>query len=266
MLGYGRTSSPDDPDEYTYKKISHHLKCLVHTVCGPESRVILGGHDWGAILVWRIAMWQPDMVLGIFSLNGPYFAPDPPPFLELEDLVRRIPTIRYQIQLASDEGARIVDASPGNLRSFLNAVYDGICPSGEEAFTVDVGIHEELLGQVGPAQLMSSSWVEFYAREFERNGFRGPTNWYRARRANFEDELELVSEVPALDFVFKIPAMIVMGGKDEAVPVELADGMDKFFERPLRKEVVQDGGHWAHWQYPEMTNMYIGSFLKSYFV
>ena len=157
MLGYGRTSCPTDPAEYAYKKISHHLKCLVEKVLGLEARVIVGGHDWGAVVAWRMAMWHPDLVSAIFSLNGPYLPPAGPPFVELEDLARENPFFGYQVQVASDGLARFVDASPENLRGFLNCIYDGVGPDGEEAFTVDVGLHEELMGLMGPATLMSTS-------------------------------------------------------------------------------------------------------------
>jgi len=263
MLGYGRTSSPADAAEYTYKKVSYHMKCLLETVLGPEPRVIVGGHDWGGVTAWRMALWHPEIVTAVFSVVGLYLPPDRPPFVEHEELARQNPFFGYQLQLASDNLTRIVDASPENLRGFLNSIYDGVGPNGEEVFTVDVGLHEELLGIIGPAALMSRSWMDYYVREIGRNSFRGPTNWYRTRKANFEDELEAMNANPAWGSGFKFPAMVVMGGADVAVPLALADGMEDFFEMGLKKEVVPHGGHWPHWQYPELVNRHIADFLTS---
>jgi soluble epoxide hydrolase / lipid-phosphate phosphatase len=58
MLGYGRTSAPAPKEEYTLKKMSGHLKELVELVVGKGEKIILGGHDWGAALVWRMASKQ----------------------------------------------------------------------------------------------------------------------------------------------------------------------------------------------------------------
>lgn len=262
MLGYGRTSAPADAAEYTYRKVAGQLKRLVETILGPEARVILGGHDWGAVTAWRVAMWHPELVSAVISLAGPYLAPAQPPYLEDDELKRMNPFMGYHQYLASDGLVRIVDASAENLRGFLNSIYDGVGPDGGDVFTVDVGLHEELLHLVGPAPLMSAAWMDYYVREFNRRSFRGPTNWYRTRRANFDDEVEWISARPAEGSTFKVPALLVLGEQDEAVPVELADGMEKFFEGGLRKEVVPCG-HWVHWQCPGMVNGYIAEFLAS---
>jgi soluble epoxide hydrolase/lipid-phosphate phosphatase len=45
MLGYGLTSAPDSPEEYSFKKMCDHMAFLVRKLV-PEQKVILGGHDW----------------------------------------------------------------------------------------------------------------------------------------------------------------------------------------------------------------------------
>lgn len=50
MLGYGRTSAPDSYEEYSFKKMSAHVAHIIKEVT--NERIILGGHDWGSMLVW----------------------------------------------------------------------------------------------------------------------------------------------------------------------------------------------------------------------
>lgn len=260
MLGYGKTSAPDAVAEYTLKKLSGHLKALVEHVLGAGERVIIGGHDWGAALVWRMAMWHPETVQAVFALNVPYM-PANGTFVPLEAVVERIPTFRYQLQLSSPVAEDIVDKSEENLRGFINGMFGGKGPNGELAFTVDVGVREENLPKIGPATLMDRDMAEYYVREYRRHGLHGPTNWYRTRPFNFEDE-KAFAEIEG-GYHFKMPAMVVMGEKDIALPPQLADGMERWFDGPVKKEVAKGVGHWAMWQDPVTINKYIGEFLGS---
>ncbi|ORY69506.1 Alpha/Beta hydrolase protein [Pseudomassariella vexata] len=261
MLGYGQTSAPHDFNEYSFKKLSAHMRELVEQVCGRNPRIILGGHDWGGAFVWRMAIWQSDIVSAVFSLNVPY-TPALPVYVDTEQIVQRIPTFKYQLQLASPVAEQIIDKSPDRLRAFLNGIYGGKTPDGQFIFSAEHGINEENLDKgVGPAALMSQEWVDHYVREFSRSGFHGPTNWYRTRKPNFEEELEL-TKIPG-GFKFQIPCMVVMGEKDIALPPKLADGMEKWFAGSLRKEVALGVGHWAMWEDPVAINKLIGQFIGS---
>ncbi|KAH8646361.1 Alpha/Beta hydrolase protein [Xylariales sp. PMI_506] len=258
MLGYAKTSAPADYKEYSFKNLSVHMKALVEHVCGQGSKVILGGHDWGGAAVWRMAMWQPDMTLGVFSLNVPYLPPQKD-FVDLEKVAERIPSFKYQLQLASPVAENIVDKSPERLRQFLNALYGGTGPNGERAFQVSVGLVEENMDGVGPATLLTPDMVDYYHREYSRSGLHGPTNWYRTRRVNWEDELQFAEK----GFVFSVPAMVMMGELDPALPPILANGMEKHFAQPLRKELGTGVGHWGMWENPDMVNGFIKEFIKS---
>ncbi|KAI1861184.1 hypothetical protein JX265_009803 [Neoarthrinium moseri] len=260
MLGYGRTSAPADFEEYSLKKLSGHLAQLVEQVVGKGEKVILGGHDWGAALVWRLAMWHPEITMAVFSLNVPYTAPHKQ-YADLETVAKLVPSFRYQLQLASPETERIVAAKPERLRQFINTLYGGATPEGQSAFSTAEGLLEDRIDQVGPAKLMSAEMVDFYVREYSRNGLHGPTNWYRTRKPNFDEEKPLADIEGG--YKFKVPAMVVMGEKDIALPPKLADGMEVHFENRLRKEVAKGVGHWAMWQDPEAINKYIGEFLGS---
>ncbi|KAL8399486.1 hypothetical protein RB594_000024 [Gaeumannomyces avenae] len=263
MLGYGGTSAPDDAQEYSLKEMASHMRELVRHVLADDAdkRVLLMGHDWGAALAWRMAaLWTPDLLRGVVCLNVPYLPPDLGAFVDLDAYVAAIPSLRYMQQLAGDEAVSIIDDpadSHANLCGFLNGIYDGRGPNGEESFTVSDGVQKpETLRIIGPAKLMSKDWMDVYVRQFAARSFRGPTNWYRTRRVNYEDE-KGVEKVPPI----QLPSMVVMASGDEALPPALADGMESWFaEGMLRKEIV-DGGHWAHWENVETVNGLLVEFL-----
>lgn len=206
------------------------------------------------------------MVRAVFSLNVP-FAPPLRRLIEGEELVQRVPSFRYQLQLASPEAERIVDASPARLRGFLNAIYGGVVKGGQHkfAFSTQTGVVESALDAgVGPASLLSPDLVDYYVQEYSRHGLHGPTNWYRTRRVNFEDELPRFVGDGVKEWRCRCPAMVVMAEKDITLPPALADGTEKWFEGPggLRKEVVKGVGHWGMWQDPATFNQFIGSFVE----
>jgi soluble epoxide hydrolase / lipid-phosphate phosphatase len=67
MLGYGGTDAPEELEPYSFKSVSADIAALVAHAWGPETKIILGGHDWGGAVIWRFAMWHPELLLGVFS-------------------------------------------------------------------------------------------------------------------------------------------------------------------------------------------------------
>lgn len=264
MLGYGRTDAPDDASEYSLKKMSFHMKELVEHVCGEGERIILGGHDWGGAFVWRMCMWCPESIRAVFSLNTPMFPPAPV-YVDVEATAKRLPNFGYQVQFASEVTEQILAKFPEGIRKFLNGMYGGTGPNGEQMFSTSIGVIEENLDKVGPALLMDQEMVNYYVEEFSRHGIHGPLNWYRTRKFNFEDEVPLykkAAEEGGLKYK-NLPGMIIMGEQDAALPPIMAQGNEQYFELPLKKEIASGCGHWAMWQDPETINKHIGDFVAS---
>jgi len=168
-----------------------------------------------------------------------------------------VPNFKYQLQLAGPEvQANIVGKE--KLRQFLNGIYGGIGPKGELPFTTATGVLFENLDKVGPTPLLSPEEVEFYVEQYDIHGMRGPLNWYRTRKINFDDELALVE---AGRTKITAPSMVVTATKDAALPPAMALGMEKHFNSLITRQV--EAGHWALWQAAEHTNQHIGEFLSS---
>jgi len=256
MLGYGRTDAPEAVAEYSMKKIAGDLAALVAHVVGPGERIILGGHDWGGVVVWKMAMWRPELVRAVFSVCTPY-GPPRAEYVDLETMVRILPNFKYQLQLAGpDVEAAVVGTK--RLRQFLNAMYGGRAPNGEAGFTTE-GVRLDILDDIEQSPLLSAEEVDFYTDEYTRHGMHGPLNWYRALGINYEEEKVLLEEKPPRTRI-TAPSLIITASRDTALPPSMTANMGQHFDSLRRREV--DAGHWALWQAAADVNKHIGEFLS----
>ncbi|RAL14826.1 alpha/beta fold hydrolase [Aspergillus homomorphus CBS 101889] len=253
-LGYGQTDAPEDINLYSHRNCANDIKELASQL-GAE-QIILGGHDWGAALTYRVALWHPELVTHVFTICVPYAAPTRH-FLPLEELTRKIvPHFGYQLQFRSGALERAVQ-SRDEIKRFLLALYGGRTDEEDGqrvAFDAEVGVLWDRVRRVGGSGLLSESELEFYAAEFERNGLRGPLNWYRTRQINYEDELAILNRR------IIAPLLFVQALKDPALPPHRGGGMTKTIPHLTYKHV--NTGHWALWQKPQEVNEIIAWWLE----
>lgn len=258
MLGYGGTDAPQDLALYSLKSVNDDLAELVRQIIGPDEQIILGGHDWGGMVVWRFALWHPEMLKGVFSICTPY-APVLPDFVDIPQLIQRLPNFTYQAQLAGPDVEREIGSDPAKIRGLLSGVYGARGSDGELVFTVNKGVHFENLDKMGKSPLLSDEEIDYYVDQYARNGVRGPLNWYRTRKVNYEEELALLKD--GQQPKVQPPSMLVAARGDAALPPRMAKGMEVFFEKVKILEV--DGSHWSLWEPSAAeTNAHIGAFVE----
>ncbi|KAJ5584967.1 uncharacterized protein N7459_004767 [Penicillium hispanicum] len=217
-LGYGRTDAPDSPTEYSYKRCADDIKALASHL--GESKIILGGHDWGAGLVYRVALWHPDLVSHLFTVCVPYFPPRAD-YTALEDLVRTVaPHFGYQVQFASGDVEKII-RSKTEIKQFLTTLYGGRTETGELGIDISKGVLAEKLPAVRPSRLVNEE-------------------------VNYEDELAI------LDRQITVPVLFVQALRDVALPPHLGKAMARLVPNLAQKQV--DTGHWALWEKPQEVN------------
>ncbi|MCJ1257969.1 hypothetical protein MMC24_005797 [Lignoscripta atroalba] len=255
MMGYGGTDAPHVPPEplsyYSHKRAASDIKEL-GTQLG-ATQAIVGGHDWGAVIAYRVALWYPDFVTHLFSVCVPYSAPFDK-YIPLEILVQKImPSLRYQVQLGSGQVEEFI-ASKAQVRQFLNALYGGRGPNGEVGFNVEGGVQFKVLPSIGTTPLMSSKMLDYYVDQYARNGVHGPLNWYRTHEINFEEERKLEKST------IEIPVLFIQALRDSALPPAMSAKMGQSIPNLTKKEV--DTSHWALWEAPEQVNGMIKEWLE----
>lgn len=256
MMGYGGTDAPQVPPEsmhlYGLKRAADDIAALAKEV--GVDRIILGGHDWGGLIVYRAAQWYPELVTHVFSVCTP-FIPTSSELMTTSDLVNSLPQFGYQLQLASPDLESALK-TPEHYQRFFKGIFGGRTESGQVFLRPETGVDLPLLDEpVGDSPLVSNEEIEFYVQQFTRNGMHGPCNWYRNREANFEDEKKL-----SLRTVDQ-PTLFILATKDNILTRDLTSGMEAYLSGLTRREV--EASHWALWQKPSEVNQHVKEWLES---
>jgi pimeloyl-ACP methyl ester carboxylesterase len=248
LMGYGLTSAPESPAFYTYKRAADDMAVLARQL-GCEN-IFLGGHDWGGLVVFRLAMRYPRLVSAMFTF-ATRFSPPRNEYVAYSS----IPIMRYQLQFQGPQvEANVVGEEA--IRQALNAIYGGKGPDGLAGFDMSRGLYFERLQDLQRTSILSEDELDFYAAQYVKNGMHGPMNWYRTGEPNSRDDKELGSME---SFKFKIPMLFIRGIRDVALPRSFNNKMGQYFTNLRQYEV--EGGHWAHWEQPEEVNKYVKEFF-----
>lgn len=255
MMGYGGTDAPKVPPHdislYGFKKAADDLAALAKLLQAPK--VILGGHDWGGMVVYRVAQWYPDLISHIVSVCTPYAGPSDT-YLPTEVLVEGpVPNFAYQLHLAGPEVEAAVQTKD-DIEQFLHGVYGGKVPDGKAFLVPEKGVDLSLIGKVEKSRLLDDEEMKFMVEQYSRNGMHGPLNWYRSREANFKDEQRLTHR--KMDH----PVLFILATRDNVLTKEFSAGMEKVVPNLTRREV--EAGHWALWQASDEVNRHIKNYLE----
>lgn len=257
MLGYGRSSAPLDIKRFSLKRMSDDLVQLVKNLVGND-QVILGGHDWGGAMVYRAALWHPELFKGIFSVCTPYFPPTSE-YVDLEDQIEAgiTPSFGYQLQFRNPSIDRKL-LGPSKIRQVLLALYGATTPDGKPGFDARTGLIFDNLPHLGSSPLVGDGDIRYYTAEYLKNTMRGPLSWYRTAKIDFEDELRLVESG---EVNFTMPGLYIGATMDTALPPEMSEGMEDYFVQGLTRGEVESS-HWALWQAAQGVNGIVSDWIS----
>jgi pimeloyl-ACP methyl ester carboxylesterase len=265
MRGYGQTDRPAKADQYTLLHLAGDMVGLLDTL--GEQTAVIAGHDWGAPVAWHAALLRPDRFRAVIGLSVPFIPrrPGPPTTLMPQTEDAQFYQLYFQTPgVAEAEFERDVRRT---LRSLLYSG-SGDAPRPKEGTNTDgVGMVSRRRGfldsMVDPAVLppwLNDADVDFYVREFQRTGFAGGLNWYRA----LDSSWELLA--PFAGAKVTVPALYVAGDRDLVVSFR---GMDllipnlKMFVPQLSKTIMLPGcGHWTQQERAAEVNEAMVEFLR----
>ncbi|KAF2456498.1 Alpha/Beta hydrolase protein [Lineolata rhizophorae] len=253
MMGYGGTDAPRVPPEsmhlYGFKRAADDIAELACQL--GESQIVLGGHDWGGMIVWRTAQWHPELVTHIINLT-PYAGPGKD-FVSLEQLAKGpLPLLGYQLQFAGPEVEGRAQTR-SQIKAFLNGLFGGRGPNGEAGISAQKGILFDNLPKLGIARPWGDEMVEYYADQYARNGLHGPLNWYRTRRANYEDELQLRKHT------IEVPTLFIQATCDPILRPWMSKNLERHVTNVVRAQV--DATHWILIEKPDEVNKIVHQWL-----
>ncbi len=237
MRGFGASSAPREVEAYD-------VLSLCGDVCGlldalGERDAVLVGHDWGASLVWQMAVLHPERVRAVAGLSVPFVprAPAPPLAIMRRHLGEDFYIVWFQQPGVADA------ALARDVRATLTAPRAWTAQWAEEPTTAR-----------RPAWL-SEAELDVYVESFQRTGFTGGLNWYR----NIDRNWELTADVA--ERRVEQPAMFLTGELDPVRSFMPSEAMHGWVS-DLRDEIIVPGaGHWVQQQAPEAVNAALLAFL-----
>ena len=246
MRGYGGSGKPPRVADYTLQKLIGDL----HGLCNALSidRPVFVGHDWGAMLVWQMALLAPDRMAGLINLNIPHI-PRPPinPITYMRfKLGKDFYIVNFQ---KSDEADRRFAEDP---RRFINTMmrrrqFSAASPgsSGKKRLALSL---IRALDNDNPAgePLLTDAELDVYASAFAAGRFTGPINWYRNWTRNWKS-------TKGVDQTIRIPALFVRAENDIIISRKQIEAMKPFVE-DLEIETIENCGHWTQQEKPHELN------------
>jgi pimeloyl-ACP methyl ester carboxylesterase len=238
LRGYGRSSAPPEVEAYDVVSLCGDLCGLLDAL--GEQAALFVGHDWGASLVWQLAVLHPQRVRAVAGLSVPFVprAPAPPLPIMRAHLGEDFYIAWFQTPGVADAAlARDVRRTLTTSRQWTArwAEEDGAAPE--------------------PPPWLSEQELDVYVAAFERTGFTGGLNWYR----NIDRNWELTADVAERHV--EQPAMFLTGERDPVRRFMPAEAM-RGWVTDLRAEVVVPGaGHWVQQEEPEAVNAALLAFL-----
>ena len=241
--GYGHSSHPANVTDYDISKLTGDLAALLDHF-GYQNAVFVG-HDWGANVVWSMALLHPERVKQIINLALPYQTRTEIPWIEFMETL--FGGDNYFVHFNRKPG--VADAVLDENRSqFLRNLFRKNVPST----LPEPGMMMINLARANTPRgeaVMSDSELAVFVAAFETSGFTGSINWYR----NMDRNWHILAEV---DPIIQKPTLMVYGERDMIPKFEnLADFV------PNVDVVSLDCGHWIQQEMPQETNSVILEWL-----
>ncbi len=260
LRGFGSSGRPEGVENY-------RMPLLVGDVTGlldafGIDRAVVVGHDWGAIVAWAMPFYAPERLRAVAGLNVPFRPRGTTPILKALEAVYgpRMYILQFQ-----EEGRcePILEADMDRtMRFFFRRPKPGSGVGGGGFSTPDLDL-------VGWLQRPEETWpgepflrdeeLAVYVRAFSRSGMTVPLHYYRNLDWNWRDMARFQPEgtVPRIER----PALMITAELDGVLPPRLADGIEVFFARYRRVDIL-GAGHWVQQEKPEEVNRALIDWLR----
>jgi pimeloyl-ACP methyl ester carboxylesterase len=260
VRGYGDTDAPADVAAYRMTVLVADAVGIVEAL--GEKQAVVVGHDWGASIAWECARRRPDVFRAVAALSVPLTPRAKAPPTEI--LGKRFDGSFFYMLYFQKPGVAEAELER-DVRRSLRLIY--YAASGD-AKTPGVGFAFKppgsglLEGMVEPPALpawLTPEDMDSLAGAFERSGFRGPLNRYRAMDLDWS-ETEATGASPVT-----VPAIFIAGDRDMTVMLasNAIERMREMVPDLRRVVIIPEGGHWIGQEKPTEVNEALVGFLRS---
>lgn len=243
--GYGNSSCPTEITAYGIEHLTGDLVALLDHY-GYEKATFVG-HDWGANIVWSLALLHPEKVNKIINLALPYMQRGEKPWIEFMEEV--FGPDNYFVHFNRQVGVAdaILDA---NKSQFLGNLFrKNVPPTMPEPGMMMINLAQSVESVGDP--IMTDDELNVYVSAFEKSGFTGGINWYR----NLDQNWHLLADVAP---IIQQPALMIYGNYDM---IPKSENLSDFV--PNVEVVSLDCGHCIQQEKPEETTQLILNWLQN---
>ena len=250
--GYGLTTAPANVADYRMSELIADVHGLLDAL-ELESAAFVG-HDWGALVLWHMAMIAPERIDKMAILNIPHYprAPIDPISIMRDRFGADFYIVNFQ---DSDEADRVFADNP---RHFINRMmrknqltreqFENLPPDHQVVSLLRQTLSERASGQA----LLTDAELDYYAAHFSKSGFTGPINWYR----NWSDNWR---QLDGVSHQIEIPTLFIGAVHDVVIDPRYIEGM-----KPLVSNLtihMLDCGHWTQQERPNNINRLLLTWL-----
>lgn len=251
--GYGMSSVPPEVADYRIDELVGDVHGLLDALDLPSAVFI--GHDWGAMLLWHMAMTAPERIEKLVILNIPHYprsAEDP-----IAIWRRRYGEDFYIVNFQdSDEAERVFARDPAHFfdvtmrRNQITREQFDRLPDEKKVVSL-VGALAK--ADHGGEPLLTAQERDYYAAAYSLSGFSGAINWYR----NWTDNWRRSED---LEYSIDIPTLFIGADNDVLISADHIAAMRPLVH-DLEIHMLQGCGHWSQQEQPDEVNRLILDWL-----
>ncbi len=252
--GYGRTDVPAEVLDYRIEELIADIHGLLDAL-DLESATFVG-HDWGALLLWQMAMRAPERIERQIILNIPHFPRLPVDPIQV--MRQRFGDDFYIVNFQdSDEADKAFASNPVHFfdimmrRGQISRKQFEQLPAERKVLSI-LRLMARSEGSGEP--LLTDAERDYYAGAFAKTGFTGPINWYRNWTRNWETQADFDEQI-------KIPTLFIGAVDDVVIALEHIEAMKPLVD-DLEVHMLDDCGHWSQQEKPDEVNRLMIDWLK----
>ncbi len=235
--GYGHSSRPANVTDYDITHLTDDLAGLLDHFGYDEALFV--GHDWGAIVVWNMAMMQRERVAGVINLSVPFMERGATEWVGFWE--SQLGGDFYIVHFNRQPGVAdaVFDANRERLLRNLYRTRQWRSPPMELSGMPMIAMAQ--MDDVPGEAFMSDDELRVFSDAFAHSGFTGGINWYR----NFSRNWEIIG---AYEQHIHQPTLMIYGEYDMVPPSPTLD------QRVDDLTVVNlPCGHWIQQECPQET-------------
>ncbi|XP_045847402.1 bifunctional epoxide hydrolase 2 isoform X2 [Meles meles] len=253
MKGYGESSAPPEIEEYSMEVLCQEMVTFLDKLGIPQAVFI--GHDWGGMLVWNMALFYPERVRAVASLNTPFIPANPN--VSPMERIKANPVFDYQLYFQEPGVAE------AELEQNLSRTFKSFFRASNDMAFLSVSRVREMGGllvrapeEPSPSSIVTEEDIGVYVQQFQKSGFRGPLNWYRNMELNWQWGCK------AVGWKILIPALMVTAEKDPVLVPEMSKHMEDWIPN-LKRGHIKECGHWTQMEKPTELNQILTEWLET---